>query len=754
VKEVESSFDMLARYSMVTINRLKPFIVCSTHELVHIWAKERLNDEDKRRFAREALNILFRYVYDDVFSGDLPVSHFVEIVGNVKKFLVRDEVGGVDVCPPKVSGTAEIYEYQRGWRAVWQRLRIWTSYCRLLFSRMVIKLLETFGVSIERYVSNWYLLHRVADRLLSEDLGNVPEVLYSTTLQTAWQTAGIYNLDAMSMAGHIARERYEQYKIAESQECYEWLLELRKVVFGSDHPETLVAVEGIGQIYAMLGRRNEACEMFLTVYEGRRRKLGDVHLLTSKALRLLQACLKDTDRFDEAFGLYKSRMEQLRKTQILGKYKGDQMIELVLDPPQSLWPYIRTLRWMGRCEEIFDILTTAYYILLPTSDRHEQSLLHLHAAFIKNAAHCSLQSTASFSNITNQHLPVLLDKLEKFEATRPQRFRNELRKLIWLSRSEEWIMHDMTIYLLRRYISHLDRTIGAQHSETIHAILFLVLDCMSKGNRACVEVWMHEAHSRLRFMQTIETDGLQACNKAVIGILLFEVEQFEDCLPYLQYIYRKSGIESNVMRNRLAELIGRAYLGLQQYSLAGQYLSQDASRYAVDGPIWYAPAPYLIRRALTQTSNICFALALEEDRYNWLASMELLCDILKQVRQLTKSSYTIKFSLSKSIMPMIELGKGFWLIVTGRQFWQCGLWQDDLWQDDFWHHYLWEDKFLFLQLGVSPNDLLDDHPYYFSKLSPKLVGTTINIPKHTLYTYHSARRAFLDMLAHPQPVIK
>lgn len=64
---------------------------------------------------------------------------------------------------------------------------------------------------------------------------------------------------------------------------------MRNRILGSEHPDTLSAMNNLAATYSDLGRDTEAIALMQQVYEARCRGFGKGHKTTQKAYELLEA---------------------------------------------------------------------------------------------------------------------------------------------------------------------------------------------------------------------------------------------------------------------------------------------------------------------------------------------------------------------------------------------------------------------------------------------------------------------------------
>lgn len=90
-------------------------------------------------------------------------------------------------------------------------------------------------------------------------------------------------------------------------------LHLWEAQLGPDHPDTLKAVNNLGQSRSLQRRREEAEPLYRRALEGRRRVLGDDDPFTLVTMNNLANLCQETDRFDEAESLLRQALAIQRR---------------------------------------------------------------------------------------------------------------------------------------------------------------------------------------------------------------------------------------------------------------------------------------------------------------------------------------------------------------------------------------------------------------------------------------------------------
>ena len=77
-------------------------------------------------------------------------------------------------------------------------------------------------------------------------------------------------------------------------------VELFRATLGGDHPETLAAINNLGDLYTRMGRYDDAEPLLVEVLETKRRTLGDEHDSTSASINNLGLLYREQGRLEEA----------------------------------------------------------------------------------------------------------------------------------------------------------------------------------------------------------------------------------------------------------------------------------------------------------------------------------------------------------------------------------------------------------------------------------------------------------------------
>lgn len=104
---------------------------------------------------------------------------------------------------------------------------------------------------------------------------------------------------------------------------FRYAVDAIKVLLGAEHPESLSAMETLVSIYQTLDRNNEALDIELQVYNGRKRQLGEYHKDTVRSMNILAVLYTDLGQHSDALRIYKQMLEIKKRT------RGDEHSETV-----------------------------------------------------------------------------------------------------------------------------------------------------------------------------------------------------------------------------------------------------------------------------------------------------------------------------------------------------------------------------------------------------------------------------------------
>jgi serine/threonine protein kinase/tetratricopeptide (TPR) repeat protein len=100
-------------------------------------------------------------------------------------------------------------------------------------------------------------------------------------------------------------------------------LDIRQKLLGPDAPDTLEAINVLGQVWVTQGRYAEAEELFRQTLENARRALGEEHRVTLELQHALADVMFNQRRWDEATDLYRQCL--LTRTRVLGEEDPDTL---------------------------------------------------------------------------------------------------------------------------------------------------------------------------------------------------------------------------------------------------------------------------------------------------------------------------------------------------------------------------------------------------------------------------------------------
>ena len=120
--------------------------------------------------------------------------------------------------------------------------------------------------------------------------------------------------DQVEMAARFALAFVENGRLWSAMELFKKVLEARQRTLGSDHPDTLMAMNNLANSYSDVGRRQEAMELREKALEASQRTLGNEHPDTLRAMNNLANSYSDVGRRQEAMELRKKALEASQRT--------------------------------------------------------------------------------------------------------------------------------------------------------------------------------------------------------------------------------------------------------------------------------------------------------------------------------------------------------------------------------------------------------------------------------------------------------
>jgi tetratricopeptide (TPR) repeat protein len=113
--------------------------------------------------------------------------------------------------------------------------------------------------------------------------------------------------------GNLARMYSVEGKYAQAEALSVKVLEIRRRVWGEEHPDTLHSMYGLAQLYREQARYGEAEPLYAKILEGRRRVLGPQHPDTTDVMASLGELRLKQGRYNEADPLLAEAVKTLEQ---------------------------------------------------------------------------------------------------------------------------------------------------------------------------------------------------------------------------------------------------------------------------------------------------------------------------------------------------------------------------------------------------------------------------------------------------------
>jgi CHAT domain-containing protein/tetratricopeptide (TPR) repeat protein len=126
------------------------------------------------------------------------------------------------------------------------------------------------------------------------------EVLFEQALDLCERILGGDHPDTMIPLNSLAEVYIDQGRYREAEPLLDRALEVRTRLLGRDHPDTLMSTSNMAALYQMQGRYDDAIALSRMVLEARERVLGKDHSQTLISVNNLGSLLDDLGRFTEA----------------------------------------------------------------------------------------------------------------------------------------------------------------------------------------------------------------------------------------------------------------------------------------------------------------------------------------------------------------------------------------------------------------------------------------------------------------------
>ena len=149
------------------------------------------------------------------------------------------------------------------------------------------------------------------------------EILGVQLIETSKGVLGKDHPDTLSSMANLAVIYSFQGRWEEAEELGVQVTETKRRVLGDEHPDTLTSMANLAVLYRNLGRLEEAEELGVQVLEKRKTVLGEEHPETLSSMHALAISYSEVDELDKALQLMKEVVEARKR--ILGEEHPDTL---------------------------------------------------------------------------------------------------------------------------------------------------------------------------------------------------------------------------------------------------------------------------------------------------------------------------------------------------------------------------------------------------------------------------------------------
>ena len=261
-----------------------------------------------------------------------------------------------------------------------------------------------------------------------------------------------FDYDRIEMAARFAYVFSENGRLRDAMELGEKVLEARHRTLGSDHLDTLRAMDGLAKSYGNMGRWQEAMELFEKVWEVSRRTLGSEHPNTLMAMYGLANSCGNMGRMQEAMELWEKVLEASRRT--LGSEHPGTL--------GAMHGLAKSYSDMGRMQEAMELIEKVWEVSQRTlGSEHPDTLRAMHDLANK------------YRDVGRQQEAVeLMEKvLEAMQRTLGIEHPDTLRSMNNLANSYSDVGYQQeAMELWEKVLEVRQRTLGSEHPDTLRAM--------------------------------------------------------------------------------------------------------------------------------------------------------------------------------------------------------------------------------------------------------------------------------------------
>ena len=293
--------------SFSLIDRPDPQRRLHMHPLVHLWAFDRMTEDEKKRSGKEAGRILAQSISYETRSEDYAYRR--DLLPHITTFQRQTIPSSLPKNANRFQNFAQVF-YEAGWWKEAEKLRVQ-------------------AVDIDRLVhgpEHPETLTAMSDLALTyrqQGQWKKAEEINLQVLEISKDVLGQQHPNTLTTMNNLASTYWEQGHWKEAEELNLQVLEIRKDVLGPQNPDTLRSMSNLASTYWQQGRWKEAENLDLQVLELRKDKLGPQHPDTLSSMNNLASTYWEQRRWKEAEE-FDSQVLEIRKD-VLGPQHPDTL---------------------------------------------------------------------------------------------------------------------------------------------------------------------------------------------------------------------------------------------------------------------------------------------------------------------------------------------------------------------------------------------------------------------------------------------
>jgi tetratricopeptide (TPR) repeat protein len=365
----------------------------------------------------------------------------------------------------------------------------WRQY--LAHAHYVLKSKDSKEETKERKALVW----KFAMCLQSDGWYNEAEKLFAEVVETRKRVLGSDHPDTLTSMANLALTYRNQGRWKEAEELGVHVIETRKRALGSEHPDTLTSIANLASTYRNQGRWKEAEELEVQVIKTSLRVLGSEHPETLTSMANLALTYRNQGRWKEAEELGVQVMETRKR--VLGLEHPDTLT--------SMASLASTYRNQGRLKEAEElgvqVMETSLRVLGSKHPDTLTSMANLASTYRdqgrwKEAEELEVQVMETSSRVLGEEHPDTLTSMANLAST----YRNQGR---WMETEELGVQVTET----------RKRVLGSEHPDTLTSMANLALTYRNQGRlKEAEELGVQVMETRKRVLGLEHPDTLGSIN--------------------------------------------------------------------------------------------------------------------------------------------------------------------------------------------------------------------------------------------------